>query len=141
MNEKVNGFDLAALDTSRGAEEGYTLTLVHPKTGEATPVTITVLGADSETFRDKQREILRRRAERMNRTRKLTVAPEEAEADSLELLVAVISGWSGMTLDGAELPFSGENARMVLRRFGWIREQVDQAVSDRANFLPRSASS
>lgn len=138
MSEKP-AFDLAALDTAKGAEEGYELQLTHPKTGEALPARIRVLGADSETFRDKQRELLRRRGERMNRTRRLAVSPEEAEADSLELLVAATAGWSGLALDGAELPFSGDNVRLVYKRFGWIREQVDAAVSDRANFLRNAA--
>lgn len=140
MKEQPEVLDLSALDTAKGAEQGYELTLSHPKTGEPTPMKITVLGADSDAYREKLRDFQRRRADRMNKGRRLSVTPEEIEAETLEMLVAVTTGWSGFTLDGAPLPFSGDNARTVYRRFSWIREQVDQAVGDRANFLPTSAS-
>lgn len=133
------GFELSDLDTARGAEQGYELTLSHPKTGEPTPMKITVLGADSDAYREKVREFQRRRADRMNKNRRLSVTPDEIEAETLEMLVAVTTGWSGFTLDGAALPFSGDNVRAIYRRFSWIREQVDQTVGDRANFLPKSA--
>ncbi len=142
----LNGkeLDLDALDTGKGAEEGFALTLTHPKSGEPLPAKITVLGAESDAYRSKQREFLRRSADRVNRTRKLVVSPEELEAEALELLVTATTGWDwgGMTLGGQPAPvFTHDAARQIYTRFGWIREQVDQAVGDRANFLPRSASS
>ncbi len=135
----TDSIDLNAFDTRAGAEAGIELTLVHPKTGE--PLTfakIRILGADSDAYRDLQMQMQRRAAERMARTRKLNISPEELEAQALDLLVAVTQGWSGLTLDGAPFEYSPENARKLYTRATWIREQVDTAVQDRGNFLPRS---
>ena len=45
-----DSLDLGAFDTKAGAEAGIELTLVHPKSGEPTPVVIRILGADSDTW-------------------------------------------------------------------------------------------
>ena len=66
----------------------------------------------------------------------------EIENDTIELLAAVTAGWRGdFVLDGTPLPYTEHNAQQLYRRFAWIREQVDQAVGNRANFLPRSPAS
>jgi hypothetical protein len=133
-------FDLADYDTTQGAEQGYTLTIADLKTGAPTSMKITVLGADCDAYRERQRLFQRARVDRMNKARRMTVTPEEIEAEAIELLVEVTTGWSGFKLNGADLPFTRDNVRLVYKRYGWIREQVDQAVGDRANFLPKSAS-
>lgn len=133
--------DLADFDTSKGAEQGFELTIADLKSGAPTTMKITVLGADSDAYRERQRQFQRARVERMNKSRRMNITPDEIEAEALELLVEVTTGWSGFRLNGADLPFNRDNVRMVYKRFGWIREQVDQAVGDRGNFLPRSASS
>lgn len=131
--------DLDHFDTRAGAEAGIEFTPVHPKTGEPlSAVKIRLLGADSDAYRDLQMQMQRRAAERMARTRKLSITPEEIEAQALDLLVAVTQGWSGITEGGTPVEFSPENVRKVYTRATWLREQVDAAVQDRANFLPRS---
>lgn len=133
-------FDLADYDTTQGSEQGFELTIADLKSGAPTSMKITVMGADCDAYRDRQRAFQRARVDRMNKARRMSVTPEEIEAEALELLVEVTTGWSGFQVGGAALPFTRDNVRMVYKRFGWIREQVDQAVGDRANFLPRSAS-
>lgn len=137
-----NTIDLSELNTAGVADQGYELTIAHPKTGAPTSMKITLLGADSEAYREKSNAFQRARVDRMNKSRRMAVSPEEIEAEGTELLVAVTTGWSGFTLDGAELPYSVANVRRVYGHPGWrwLREQVDQAVGDRANFLPKSAS-
>lgn len=143
MEKEKKSLDLSALDTTRGAEQGAELQLSHPRSGELIPARISLLGADSSAWLDKHREFQRRRADRLNRTRKFVVSPEDLEAEQLELLVVATTGWdwSGITLEGEPVPaFSADAARRIYKRFGWVREQVDAFVQDRANFLPRSAS-
>lgn len=131
--------DLSALDTARGAEQGFTIQLRDPA-GNATDMEITVLGAESDAYVAKEREILRRRQKEAERGRKYKLpALEEIEADALELMVVVTTGWTNIELDGQAVPFNADSARMLYKRFRWIREQVDAAISDRANFLPRAA--
>jgi hypothetical protein len=133
--------DLAALDTRKGAEQGYELQLTHPQTGEVLPGKLQLLGADSAAWQEKQAELVQRRVNRLSRTKKNTATMAELDADSVELLAAVTQGWSGLAIGGADYAYNAENVVKLYRDFPWIREQAYEAVNDRGNFLPRSASS
>lgn len=138
-----NGLDLSALDTKKGAEEGFRIELRHPKTNE--PLVgwwIHVLGSDSDTYQNQLREFQRLRADVFKRNMRVTYTPEERENEGLELLAAATRGWSDkLMLDGAPLQFSQDAAKKLYARFPWIKEQVDAAVADRANFLPGNGTS
>ena len=137
-----NGIDLSALDTKKGAEEGFKLDLRHPKTNEPLGIWIHVLGADSETYHEQMREFRRRRTELLKRNMRATFSPEEAEAEGLDLLASVTRAWSEhMMLDGEKLIFSTGAARKLYERFAWIREQVDASIHERGNFLPGNGTS
>jgi hypothetical protein len=134
--------DLAALDTAAGGEQGFELQLTNPGTDVALDITINVLGADSDPVVEVERELARKRGKAIEKARRLRVgSPEELEADAIELLVAATIGWKNVELDGTPLTFTKDNARLLYRRFRWIREQVDQAIQDRRNFLPKRATS
>jgi hypothetical protein len=135
--------DLCDLDVRKGAEAGFELQLAHPQSGTPLPIFITVLGADSDLYQTALRTQQRRRMERLARGKRTPITPEEIEEDALALLAGITTAWRtapGVTLDGQAFPaFSQNAAKQIYQRFPWIREQVDQAMGDRANFLPRSA--
>lgn len=141
--EGINGntMDLAALDTRKGAEQGFELQLAHPQSGALLAGRITLQGQDAAAWQDRQKELLQARVNRLQRNKKSVASVDELEADAVELLVAVTTGWSGLAVDGAPYPFTAENARKLYTGYPWIREQAYEAVNDRGNFLPRSASS
>jgi hypothetical protein len=94
----------------------------------------------AQTYQQVSDDHQRRRLERLSRRQTPTV--EELNAEALELAASLVAGWEDkFDLDGAPLPYSGANAARLLRRFGWIRQQVEQFAGDRANFLPGSTSS
>jgi hypothetical protein len=132
--------DLSALDTKKGAEQGFEVQLTHPNTGTVIPVWIKVLGIDSDTYRATLMAQQRRRMERLRRGKRMNVTPEELEDEALDLLVTITISWrADMTLDGKPYPeYSTSAAKSLYQRFPWIREQVDSAMADRANFLPGS---
>ena len=129
--------DLSSIDTVKGANEGFDVQLYHPGTNEDLGVTIQVLGKDSDEFQKISRAQSKKRMERMSKGgfRNPVVSPEEVEQDNLNLLAAVSRGWNNVIVDGKPLPFSKENALMLYERFPWIREQIDAAIGDRANFI------
>jgi hypothetical protein len=131
--------DLATLDTRKGGEDGATLDLKHPATGQPIGATIALLGADSDAYNDKMLELQRRHMERVRRNPKARRSPEELLEDAIELLVAVTTGYD-LELDGQKLSFSAMNAQKLYTRFEWIREQADEFIRDRGNFLPKAAS-
>jgi len=132
-----NGLDLAALDTKKGAEEGFQLELRHPTTKKPLGIWIHVLGSDSDAYRAHMDEVERQISKAVIDERRTDFTHEEKQAREIEHLIAVTRGWSdNITLDGAKLSFSQDAARKLYARFRWIREQLDKAVHDRANFLP-----
>lgn len=127
--------DLSGFDTRQGADRGYPLHIKDP-VGQPTDIVIVVKGADSQQFQDAKVEALRRQAEQ---PKKRAVDYERLEAELIDLLVAVTVSWENVTLEGEVLACNQDNARKLYRRFPWIREQVDAAIYDRANFIPGSA--
>lgn len=127
-------FDLQKIKEAQ-ADDGW-LDILHPQTGEKTPIRIHLAGPDSEVFRKADRRIKNRNLaslqKRGNQTRLTT---EQIEANSIELLKAITLGWDGVTWGGAPLEFSPENVETLYTEFSFIREQVDEFVGDRQNFF------
>lgn len=133
--------DVFAIDPTAAANEGAVLELRDP-TGAPMlngdePVTITLLGTDSDVY-TKASFALTNRALR-NRG-KQNVTAESLLADDINVLAKVTLGWSGIDKDGAPFPFTEDNAK-VLYRVAFIREQVQAFIVDRANFVKASPTS
>lgn len=60
---------------------------------------------------------------------------EEIEESALRQLSICTVSWKGVKLDGQELECNPDNAYMLYSRLPWLKEQVDEFVGDRANFL------
>jgi hypothetical protein len=136
--------DLSTMDTVAGSNEGFDVQIFHPGTNEDLDIVINVLGKDSDEFLKTSRAQQKRRLGKIGkggfRAAQSQVSPEEMEADGITLLAACTKSWrqgekATLTLEGKELPCTKENAIMVYERFPWIKEQVDIAMGDRANFL------
>ena len=139
--DTLDALDLDAVDMEGGANAGARCDLVHPTTGAPTGAWLQLLGADSDAYRERQRALQRKRMASVAKKWRLVLTPEEGEAEALDLLVAVTTGWGGLTAGGQPLAFSAEAARALYTRRRWIREQAEEFIGDRANFLPKSASS
>lgn len=134
---------LAELSTKTTAETGVPIEIIHPKTNLPLGITIVVCGSDSETFKKMQRKQLNRRMERSarNRGRQLQLTAEELEAESLDLLVACTKSWNEKGRPELEfnpgelLPCTPENVRRLYEELPWLKEQIDQEIGDRSNFL------
>lgn len=136
-DEPVNGtarFDAGSLEIADDASTE--IEIIDPRTKQGTGIKITVLSRDSEKARTVTRSQLNRRFRTMGRGRNAgpTLTAEELDMETLDLLVACTQNWQGMLWGGKELECSAQNARMVYSRSPIIREQVDDAISDRALF-------
>jgi len=137
---KAKKIDLASIDTVKGSNKGFDVNIYHPGTMVDLGITINVLGKDSDEFQKVSRAQQKKRMAKMTkggfRVQSLTPAPEEVEQDGLKLLAKCTRSWSGVVIDSKDVEFSTDNAVMVYERFPWIKEQVDTAIGDRANFIP-----
>ena len=130
--------DLSMIDTVKGANEGFAVRIYHPGTNEDLDITINVLGKDSDEFQKVSRSQSKKRMAKLSKGgfRATTNVPvEEIEADGIQLLAACTKSWSGIIIDGKAVECSTDNAVMVYERFPWIKEQIDTAIGDRANFI------
>jgi hypothetical protein len=125
--------DLSLIDPEGDANAGFTLTLLHPDTGEPLDARITVVGRDSTTFAKAETALRRRVIEAPMADAAQEDRDARLEREAIELLAACTTGWE-LSWEGQDLPFSIESAQMVYRARRWIRRQVDAAVMRRENF-------
>lgn len=130
-------------DTKDIANEGSILEL-RDETGapllkaDKSPVTMTVLGADSDVYTAASNQVTNRSIR--NRGKGITVTAESAMTDSIAVTAKAIVGWDGLEDGNGPYPFSEENAKKLLR-INYIREQVEQFINDRGNFSKASRKS
>lgn len=129
--------DLSKLDLTEQANNGAIMDVMHPITGEqlfsesGSPVTITLLGADSTVMRQ---EMSNRAKKQLASKNKSVGSIDEAEKLSAELLATITVDWSGISENGIEIEYSRENAIAIYMKYSWLRQQVDTFTTDRANF-------
>ena len=131
--------DLDKLDTVRGGDEGYLLELRSP---DETPLPgrMRVRSFDSRTYTELRDEQQRRRLRAAGGGKRPTV--EQLEQEALELTAVLIMGWDiQFKVKGEPFAYSAANALKLVQNFPWVREQVERAAAQRANFLPGSSAS
>lgn len=138
-------FDAMELQVDKPAK----LTILHPVTRQPLRDThdesniivafVELFSADSLVARKHNRSIQRRRLDMRGRGK---ITPEQLEAEAIEMLAALTTNWALVGLDGKALSieFNAENARELYasEKLSWLREQVDEFASDRANFSAAS---
>lgn len=155
LSDTATPIDIASLDTAAASDKGAEIELLHPTTNAPLGIFITVLGKDSQVFRDHVKHDvnaqLRKEALAQRRGKKLDpLTAEEAEEKAIELLVLCTLGWrsetknaKGVVLDnqphilmgGEVLTFNVLNAKRIYTDSLWIRRQVDDAIGDLENFI------
>lgn len=102
------------------------------------PVTITLLGKDSDVFVKHEAAATNRRLAQGTRV-KLTA--EALKADTIGGLAKCTVAWDGIGIDEDATECTYENALRLYNTFPDIRDQVSAFVDDRANFSKASLKS
>ena len=122
----------------------FDLLLTHPK--KRTPLfdkdgrqaCVTLYGPDSKPAMKSKQVATQAALSRRNRA----MDAEELEAQNIEFLVAITAGWYLVNFDGEviEYEFTPNNARKLYANpeMGWLKDLVDEAAGNRANFLKTS---
>lgn len=144
--------NLTDLNFSETADQGKDMVVLHPtartplKGADGNPVTITLVGSDSDIYvkainknRDANIDEMRRRAK---------FSSEADDYKGAKLLARCTITWRGIpvgwlngTADETLAEFSYENALKMYSNRGvrWLREQVDEYIADRSNFSKASS--
>lgn len=133
-------YDLSHIDTVVASNKGAEFELVHPITQAKMGMFISVVGKDSDIFREFQRTAFNRymREEAMAKKRGKDAkvrSAEELEDDSLTLLVSCTTGWRNIVVDGKEVPYSDEEVGKLYKKYPWVRDQVNEAIGDLELFM------
>jgi hypothetical protein len=116
------------------------ISIYHPSTGQTltnndgSEMTVEVYGSESSTYRNVVREQQDRRMARIAKTGKSALTSAELEANQLEVVVKAIKGWT-ITLNGETPEVTRESVEKVLTSYGWLRVQIEDGISNSANFL------
>ena len=127
--------DLSLLDTVSNSNIGERVNLVHPATSEpftnadGSPMYITILGPDSDRWKDNRHTIIDRRTA----LKKSKVSAKEIDQTLINSLVAVTVGWN-ITLSGEQPQCTPENVRAVYIKYPWVLKQVQAYFDDESNF-------
>ena len=136
--------DLLSTTEEYRPDEGFVVELRGPTDAQLfnddeTPMTITVIGADSD-IAVKARNAQQNRRLQQGVRAKLTA--EGLESDAAGYLAKLTVDWN-VTMGGEKPACTYEAAVKIYStpKLAFIREQVDAAIADRANFLRASPTS
>lgn len=126
-------FDLSQL----AAKDTFTLQLRHPATDELLadkdgPVEVVIFGQSSKEYRNAVNAMQDRALKRGNKK----LSAERMREENIELLVACTDKFNNLSLKGKPVS-TVDDIRAVYSddTYGWIRSQVDEAITDASNFL------
>ena len=127
--------DFTKLDVTTAANAGAVMQVTHPSTGDDLEgTTITLLGQDSDIY---QKEIKKRAEQSLNgrggRNKKVDL--DDAKLKGAELLARLTTGWTGIAEGKTDIECSFENCVKIYLKYAWLREQVEQFITDRSHFL------
>lgn len=124
--------DIKALYTLEAHESGAELNILSPINGKATECFLTVSGVDSRAWREAE----------LNGKRKVLELFKTGESDSVkhgliiaQTLAAAVTGWRGFDNDGELMEFDRSFLVDLFVNSPSIADQVDQFISNRANFI------
>lgn len=131
--------DLKVTNLAESAESGFEFELLLPESREKTGGFVTVRGSQSPTVRNyakrKYTEYNVRVQQAKRKGREIEeMTLEEAEDLAIENAINRIISWKGIGEDGKEIPFTKENADVILRKHTWIREQIMEESDNLLNF-------
>lgn len=135
--------DLMDLQT---ADAPVWFTLTHPSTGadlehDGKPVRIALNSPDSPVMVAHERAVQSRRLTQAGRTGRVTLKPEELDAEATEHAAAAVAGWENLSIGGSVPEFSAAQAKTLVAepRLRWLRDWIEEKLRDRGNFIGAQA--
>jgi len=128
----INSLALKSESTEVQLRNPATNELLWDDEGKTKPVSVYVFGSASKRYRDARAAMQNRQLKRGKQKPSVEVLNEEG----VILLVAITEKFVNLGVDGKE-PATEAEVRALYNdpRFSWVRDQVDEATADTANFL------
>ena len=129
------------LSTLKVDDDAVDLTLKNPVTGEKLDIVLNVIGTDNPKFKMADRAITKKNLKKNSKGGRVNLGGldlEETEEDAIKLAATCIQGWKNVVIDDKKVNYSSAAAVDLLKEYPWIRDQVEEFVSDRVNFIKAS---
>ena len=123
--------DLKPLDTKTAANEGRWCTIYHPITNEPLDIQIKLAGADSDIYK----KAINKQVEKKLKKGTVNRTLEQEEKEEIEILTACTLDWKNVEYEGRALECKPESIKFIYSQFIWLREQVDNFINDRKNYI------
>jgi len=113
--------------------------IVHPTTLEpllndnSEPMVITMYAPHSKEYKAAIHEQTNKRLKQAQSKKKVDLTAEDIEDATLDLFAKTTKSWN-ITYDGEEPNFSVSKAKEIYSEVFWIKDQIDEAVSNSLNF-------
>ena len=113
--------------------------ILHPTTLEpllndnSKPMVITMYAPHSKEYKAAVHEQTNKRLKQAQSKKKVDLTAEDIEDATLDLFAKTTKSWN-ITYDGEEPNFSVSKAKEIYSEVFWIRDQIDEAVSNSLNF-------
>lgn len=123
--------DFGTYGLSEASEKGAKMPVTDPVSGKPFDgVFVNVVGSDSKTYR-RAYTAMRRSIIGLDKS------PDEDQVDSFEAdaIAKCITGWDGIVWEGKPLPYTHENAVMLVKKHHWIIDQIELFIRNRENFF------
>lgn len=134
--------DLSLLNPKKKANTGEPMHLIHPESGLPMyhdddinkPVRIFLMGRDSDFYQKVRHKNVNDSLIAKKRPEPKT--SEKIEQETIQLLADLTVGWENLTYDALGInEFSNKNAVAIYTELTWLKEQADEFVSNRKNFI------
>lgn len=134
--------DLDTAEDISELEERGTVVHIRNKAGvkmydAGTPVTMTVRGTYSKTFR----RLNTAHRDKLLRQRRSSLSADQLDQDDVSLYAACVTAWHGFKAGGQPIPLTKEAVIRVFTRFPYVFEQVKEEANARENFSGSSSAS
>lgn len=126
--------DLNQFDTVTKSNAGAEIQLKRID-GKLSDAFITVIGCDSEKFREMRLERRRAEVKRLESGAMKELSQREMDEIACDTLAKCTLGWRGIAKDGQELTFTEQAAFNLYLQYPAIREQIDAAIMEREHFV------
>jgi hypothetical protein len=116
------------------------VTLVHPATGEIiqndddSPMTITLYASHSKEYKNLIYQQTDKRLKKAQFDKKIEINSAEIEESTLDLFANATKSWK-ITFDGKQPELSPKVAKQIYTEVFWIKDQIDAAIANSANFM------
>lgn len=109
--------------------------LRHPVTDEPTDILVGVYGSDSRKYKAVSHSLKNEVLSGGKRT------SESAEARGLKLIAQCVYRLDNCIIEGEEIAPDPKGVERVCKEYPWAKDQIDQAIHRRDNFLPGAPTS